>query len=129
METEVESIPIIIIGGKKQITDYIALIYMICKNNNRIAIRYMDNYTPMIESLVYGLRKSFGWLKEDESKKIMGENLKCYHLDEGKCACDSGHIKCTFQIRTICEKYVQKDKSKFLINELIIEKHGAIRGL
>ena len=143
METE---IPTIIIGGNKNINDYLGIIFKLGKYNDRIKIKFMDNYINTIESLLTGLRKSFGWLQEDEIKKIEDDNKKCVYFEDdmlnnpggpskrgpnyGRCNNKKGeYSKCTFQVRNVCKYYKQKDKTKFLINEVIIQKHGALRGL
>jgi len=142
-----DNIPIIIVSGKP-IKDYLSIIFKLGKysGNNRIIIQYMDKYADKVDALLYGLRKSFGWLQVGEMKKVECENKKCVHFnnsiinqpgesimkgpDYGKCMNkDSTYRQCTFQILNICKHYQQKDNSKFLTNEVIIEKHGALRGL
>jgi len=139
-------LPRIIISSNKSINDYLGIIFKLGKYNDEIAIRYMDNYIDMIDSFLLGLRKSFGWLQEGPVEKVEDDNKKCITFDDdlinkpnepsrrgsnyGRCKLEGcKYSKCTFQVRKVCDDYKQKDKSRFVINQVIIRKHGSLRGL
>jgi len=141
-----EKTPIIIISGNKTLNDYLGIIFKLGKYHDKIILRFMDNYSGLVDSLIVGLRKSFGWLLEDDIKKIEDDNKKCIYFndgnlsnpgepvrkgkDYGKCTNPkSSYPNCTFQVRNICKHYKQKNKTRFLINEAVILKHGALKGL
>lgn len=138
--------PIIKISRNKSLNDYLGIIFKLGKYHDTIIIRYMDNYTELVDGLLYGLRKSFGWLKESEIEQVEDENEKCIFFDDGiisspgeptkrgtdygKCKCnESTYSMCTFHVRKMCKYYKQKDRTKFIVNQVVIQKHGALRGL
>lgn len=135
--------PVLIITKNKSVNDYLGIIFKLGRYHDSIRVRYMDNYSELADGLIYGLRKSFGWITEGDVKKVEDDNKKCFYFNEGKIdggrgrGPDHGKCKhpkstytaCTHQVRLLCEFYKQKDKTRFLINEITICKHGAIRGL
>lgn len=137
---------VIIISGNKTFAEYLMMIFKFGKTNDRIIIKYIDRYAELVDALLFGLRKSFGWLQVGEVKRIEDENRQCifYNCEMiytpgekpkrsaqyGLCTNkESNYQRCDFHVREICQKYKQKDNKKFFINEVIIEKHGAIKGI
>jgi hypothetical protein len=146
MTNEEKDMPEIVISKNKSTNDYLGIIFQLGKYHDSIKLKFMDNCMDMVDAMLLGLRKSFGWLVDGEVRKVEDDNKKCIHFNEdfknrpgdpikrgpnySKCNCtESGYSMCSFQVRKICKDYQQKDNAKFLINEVIIEKHGALKGL
>ena len=117
-------------------TDCERSLYVIAKagmNSDRIEINYVDRYAPTVEYLLRLLRKAFGWLEYDRTTKEV-QNTKCRHNVNGVC-CHPEKIKvtpninCKESVRMSCADYIQKSDNKFVVNVVIIEKAGGIRGM
>ena len=120
----------VIIITDDDLKKYLNILFKLGMYNNRIAIRYVDAFDGFVNVLVSGLKQSFGWLREEEIRRFEDYSKKCDFNKGGKCENkESGYIHCNFRIRDTCKNYAQTEKVKYLVNEIIITKHGAIRGL
>ena len=141
-------VPIItIFGGEHDVDKYLGIIFKLGKYNDTLAIRFRDKYIDMVEKFVKDLRGVFGWLQEGDIHKVEDDNKKCVFFNSdiqrsdrgeyikkgpnyGRCTnAESGYLTCSFSIRKTCPKYKQGDDTKFMVNEIVIRKHGAIVGL
>jgi predicted ThiF/HesA family dinucleotide-utilizing enzyme len=114
-------------------SNYEKCLYVIGKrgmDNDILELQFTNKYAPTVEYLLRMLRKSFGWLEEDRGTKIV-ENTKCFFNQDAICICKAGPagIKCTEAVRSNCKTYKKKYINKFVVNTVIIEKAGGIRGL
>jgi hypothetical protein len=95
---------------------------------DEIEICYKEKYAPTVAYMVFSLRKAFGWLEEERGEREI-TNKKCVHSANGLCSISKSQLRCTEQIRLVCNDYEQADKTPFKINYVILLKAGGIRGL
>jgi len=117
-----------IIIGAKEPKEYIYLIWKFLQYNDLIKIRYLDKYKDKAEAIIKGFEK-FGMLQA-EITKIKDSNKRCEHNNNGLCKNKKSTFeKCHFNQISSCKFYEQADTSEFVINEVTLEKIGAIQGL
>ena len=115
-----------IIIGKKEIKDYLFILFKMPDEANEVVIKFMDCHDIKANSFIKGLYK-FGWIASDP-EQIETTSSVCIHNENNVCKKkESGYEGCSFNIRNVCQHYAQKTGNKILINQVTIQKHGALR--
>ena len=115
-----------IIIGWKPLSEYLYVLFKLPDSINEVVIKYVDRHENAAALLIDGLKK-FGWSPGKIEKYETFPDVCVYNVDNKCIKIDSGYEKCSFYTRKFCSNYKQNKENKIIVNQITIQKHGALR--
>lgn len=119
-----------IVIGSDNYEKHLFVIGKSAMTHNQIELNFVPNYDPTVEYLLRLLKLGFGWFEIERGKKEV-ENTKCISNEKGCCQNKEAifGMHCSENQRSTCTLYKKRFSNKFMVNYVIIEKAGGIRGI
>lgn len=123
----------IIITDKPDATFYKSILLEGMRYDNSI-LHWTDKNAANAEYIIRMMTKGAGWtIVRSSRRRVQTENTVCKWKDPATGMCTNPQVqptvKCTEQVRRACASYEQKQKGKFEVNEIIMEKVAQARGI
>jgi len=123
----------IIITDKPDATFYKSILLEGMRFDNSV-LHWTDKNSANAEYIIRMMTKGAGWCTvRGARRRVMTENTVCKFKDPATGMCTNPKVqpsvRCTEQVRRACQFYEQKQKGKFEVNEIILEKVAQARGL